>query len=66
MYVGRSFVRGLQIIGDCLLLVDSDIFGVSANIPLVEDAAWEQIELFILQGAKQASPDLCDCGDFVE
>jgi hypothetical protein len=66
MYVGCSFVRGLQIISDRLLLVDSDILGVSADIPLVEDAAGEQIELFIFQGAKQASPDPCDCGDFVE
>ena len=64
--LGWSFVCGLQVVGDRLLLVNADVLGVGADISLVEDAAGERFELFIFQGAEQASPNLGGGGDVVE
>jgi hypothetical protein len=41
----------LQIVGDRLLFVDSNVLRIGADVALIEDAPREEIELFILQGA---------------
>src|ERR1019366_4932939 len=66
MAARRRFLRGLQIAGDGLLLINADVLRIGANIALVEDTAGEEIELFLFQGAEQASPNLGGGGDFVE
>ena len=62
----RCVMRGLQVVGNRLLLIDADVLGVGANISLVEDTAGKEIELFLFQGAEQASSNLCRGSDFVE
>ncbi len=66
MAARRRFLHGLQIAGNGLLLVNPDVLGIGANIALVEDTAGQEIELFLFQGAEQASANLGGGGDFVE
>jgi hypothetical protein len=56
----------LQVVGDRLLLVNSDVSRVSSDVALVEDAARELIKLFVFQGSEQASSNLGGGGDVIE
>src|SRR5208337_6953 len=64
--VGRVLFGSVQIVGNCLVLINAEVLGISANITFVEDAAGKLIELFLFQCPKQTRPNLCGSGDFVE
>jgi len=64
--VGRRLAGCLQVISNRLFFVNADVFGVSANIAFIEDAAREHIEVLLFEGAKQARANLRSSGNFVE
>jgi hypothetical protein len=55
-----------EIVGYGFFFVESDLAGVGADEPFVEDAAGELIEVFVFEGAQHAGADLGGVGDGVE
>jgi hypothetical protein len=64
--IGLIVARRLKIIGNCLVFVHPQVFGVGAHKSLIEDAARQQIELLFFQGPQQAGTNLGGLGNFVE
>jgi hypothetical protein len=55
-----------EIVGYGFFFVESDLAGVGADEPFVEDAAGELVEVFVFEGAQHAGADLGGVGDGVE
>ncbi len=55
-----------QVRGDCVFLVQPEMFGVGANESFVEDAAGEPVEVLLFDGLEHARADLGDLGSVIE
>src|SRR3954466_730084 len=60
---GRGSIFGCKEVGDGLVFVESQIFGVSADEPFVEDTARKFVEVF---GLKRLEVALADLGGFCD
>ena len=48
--IGLVIARSLEVVGDCLIFVHSQIFGIGADKSFIKDAARQQVELLVFQG----------------
>lgn len=58
--------RGGEIVRYGFFFVEADLAGVGADESLIEDAAGEQVKVFVLEGAQHAGADFCGLGDGLE
>ena len=62
----RTVAGGFQVVGDSLVFINAEGAGVGADKSLVENAAGELAEFFLLQGLEHAGADLGGGGNLLE
>ena len=56
----------LEIIGNCLIVIDSEMLRVSANKSFIKDAPGQLLEVFFLDSAQKTHSDLGGHAHFVQ
>jgi hypothetical protein len=64
--IGSDFPSRFQIICDGFFFIQSQILGICADKPFVEDSARKQFKMLFFQSAKQSRSDFRRVGNIVE
>lgn len=64
--VDLGLAKTSEVVGDGILVVETEMFGVCANESLVEDTAGKLVELLLLDGLEHARADFGGVGNIIE